>query len=207
MRTIKRYSNRKLYDTQEKKYITLDTIAELIRAGEDVEVIENDTGEDLTAVTLSQIIFEQQKRSSSTPLDLFTNVIRFGGATTPLDLLRRSLYLPGSAFKLVEKEVERRLQELVERGEMAEEQMRRLQADLMARFHEADRKPRERDEGLLSRFNIPSHSEVHELNQRLDDLATRLDELVAAIRAARTATPGEPDVSPPADPPDLTANP
>jgi polyhydroxyalkanoate synthesis repressor PhaR len=201
MRTIKRYSNRKLYDTQEKKYVTLDGIAELIRQGEDVEVIENDTGEDLTAVTLSQIIFEQQKRGSSTPLDLFTNVIRFGGATTPLDLLRRSLYLPGSAFKLVEKEIERRLQELVERGEMAEEQMRRLQSELMARFTEGERKHRERDEGLLSRFNIPSHTEIQELNRRLDDLSTRLDELVAATRAARSTSVTEPNPTLPSSPP------
>lgn len=198
MRTIKRYSNRKLYDTQEKKYITLEGIAVLIRGGEDVAVIDNDTGEDLTAITLSQIIFEQQKRGSSTPLDLFTSVIRFGTAT-PVDLLRRSLDLPGNAFKVVEREIERRLQELVERGEMAEEQMRRVQADLMTRFNEGERKPRDRDEGLLSRLNIPTHSEVQELNRRLDALAQRLDELVTDARAERESGVGEPDMPPPSE--------
>ena len=59
---IKRYPNRKLYNTDAKRYITLDTIAELIRDGNDVEVRDHETGEDLTGVTLSQIIFEREKR-------------------------------------------------------------------------------------------------------------------------------------------------
>ena len=64
MPIIKRYPNRKLYDTEAKKYITLDGIAELIRQGEEVVVIDHTTNEDLTAVTLTQIIFEQEKKSS-----------------------------------------------------------------------------------------------------------------------------------------------
>lgn len=182
MRTIKRYSNRKLYDTTEKKYITLEGIAELIRGGQDVEVIENDTGEDLTAVTLSQIIFEQQKRGSATPRGFLTNVIRFGSAS-PLDLLRRSLDFSGNAFTMIEKEVERRLQELVEQGEVTQEQMRRLQADLMSRFNEGGRnKGREREEPLLARLNVPTHNDIQELGERIESLNTRLDELIAASR-------------------------
>ncbi|HUI24639.1 MAG TPA: polyhydroxyalkanoate synthesis regulator DNA-binding domain-containing protein, partial [Candidatus Kryptonia bacterium] len=61
---IKRYSNRKLYDTQASVYITLDGIAELVRQGKDLRVIDNDTGEDLTAVTFAQIIFEEEKRKT-----------------------------------------------------------------------------------------------------------------------------------------------
>lgn len=182
MRTIKRYSNRKLYDTAEKRYITLEGIAELIRGGQDVEVIENDTGEDLTAVTLSQIIFEQQKRGSSTSRGFLTNVIRFGSAS-PLDLLRRSLDFSGNAFTMIEKEVERRLQELVEQGEMAEEQMRRLQADLMGRFNEGSRRGREREETLLTRLNVPTHHDIQELGERIENLNSRLDELIAVSRA------------------------
>ena len=61
---IKRYGNRKLYDTKASAYITLDGIAELVRQGKDLRVIDNDTGEDLTAVTFAQIIFEEEKRKS-----------------------------------------------------------------------------------------------------------------------------------------------
>lgn len=62
-RLIKRYANRKLYDSQASRYVTLDAIADLVRAGEDLRIIDNDTGEDLTAVTFAQVIYEDAKRS------------------------------------------------------------------------------------------------------------------------------------------------
>jgi hypothetical protein len=55
-RTIKRYSNRKLYDTRQSRYVTLLQIAEMVRAGEDVQIIDNATKEDKTDVTLALII-------------------------------------------------------------------------------------------------------------------------------------------------------
>ena len=61
MRTIRRYSNRKLYDTQDSHYVTLAQIATIIRAGEEIRVTSKDTGKDLTTATLAQIIFEETK--------------------------------------------------------------------------------------------------------------------------------------------------
>ena len=60
-RLIKRYANRKLYDTRASRYVTLQQIAELIRAGEEVCIIDNTTKEDLTSVTLAQIIYEEER--------------------------------------------------------------------------------------------------------------------------------------------------
>ncbi len=61
-RVIKRYSNRKLYDTKDSRYVTLLQIAEMVRSGEEVQIIDNNTKEDLTEVTLAQIIYEEQKQ-------------------------------------------------------------------------------------------------------------------------------------------------
>jgi len=63
-RTIKRYTNRKLYDKQESRYVTLEEIARLVRRGEDVKVVDNETEDDLTAVTLAQIILEEEKNKT-----------------------------------------------------------------------------------------------------------------------------------------------
>jgi len=60
-RVIKRYSNRKLYDTKDSKYVTLLEIADQIRAGEDIQVIDNASKEDKTEVTLALIISEELK--------------------------------------------------------------------------------------------------------------------------------------------------
>jgi len=63
-RVIKRYSNRKLYDTKDSRYVTLLQIAEMVRSGEEVQIIDNNSKEDLTEVTLAQIIYEEQKAHS-----------------------------------------------------------------------------------------------------------------------------------------------
>jgi polyhydroxyalkanoate synthesis repressor PhaR len=79
-RVIKRYANRKLYDTQRSRYVTLDQIAEMIREGEDVKIVDNNSKEDLTTVTLAQIIFEEEKKQKSfLPLNAMRNIIQSGG--------------------------------------------------------------------------------------------------------------------------------
>jgi polyhydroxyalkanoate synthesis repressor PhaR len=75
-RTIKRYSNRKLYDTKESKYVTLLQIGDLVRSGEEVQVIDNNSKEDLTEVTLAQIIYEEQKANQrNVPIQTLRNLI------------------------------------------------------------------------------------------------------------------------------------
>src|SRR5512144_2980071 len=79
-RIIKRYANRKLYDTEHSRYVTLDQISEMIRNGDDVKIIDNKTKEDLTTVTLAQIIFEEEKKQRSfLPLNAMRNSIQSGG--------------------------------------------------------------------------------------------------------------------------------
>jgi polyhydroxyalkanoate synthesis repressor PhaR len=104
---IKRYGNRKLYDTQASRYVTLDRIAEMVRAGRDLRIVDNDTGEDLTAVIFAQIIFEEQKRKNGGLLGLpvLRWIIQQGGATlqeilTSVDRGREAL---GSMRELAEK--------------------------------------------------------------------------------------------------------
>lgn len=84
MRTkiIKRYQNRKLYDTQQSCYVTLDDIAKMIRSSEDVMVIDNKTKNDITAATLTQIIFEAEKKASQyAPLFTLREIIQNGNGS------------------------------------------------------------------------------------------------------------------------------
>lgn len=79
-RIIKRYANRKLYDTQHSRYITLEQISEMIRDGDDIKIVDNKTKEDLTSITLAQIIFEEEKRQRSfLPLSAMRHIIQSGG--------------------------------------------------------------------------------------------------------------------------------
>ncbi len=75
-RIIKRYSNRKLYDTKDSRYVTLLQIAEMVRGGEEVQIIDNNSKDDLTEVTLAQIIYEEKKANSRTvPLQTLKELI------------------------------------------------------------------------------------------------------------------------------------
>lgn len=76
---VKRYANRKLYDTERSCYVTLDDIAAMIKVGEEVRIVDNKSGEDLTTVTLAQIIFEAEKKKNFMPISLLRDLIRDGG--------------------------------------------------------------------------------------------------------------------------------
>lgn len=95
-RIIKRYANRKLYDTEHSRYVTLDQISEMIRAGDDVKIVDNKSKEDLTTVTLAQIIFEEEKKQRSfLPLGAMRNIIQSGGAWFAEAQRRVQSILPG----------------------------------------------------------------------------------------------------------------
>jgi polyhydroxyalkanoate synthesis repressor PhaR len=87
---IKRYSKRKLYDTQESRYVTLDEIEEMIRAGREVSVVDAASGEDLTSVTLTQIILEAERtHRGNLPAAFLHQLIKHGEAWQ--DFIQRSL--------------------------------------------------------------------------------------------------------------------
>lgn len=87
---IKRYSNRKLYDTQESRYVTLEDLEEMIREGKEISVADAATGEDLTSVTLAQIILENERSGrAALPTAFLHQLIKHGQAWQ--DFFQRSL--------------------------------------------------------------------------------------------------------------------
>jgi len=119
-RRIKRYTNRKLYDTESSEYVSLSDIAGMVRRGETVEVVDNTTGEDLTAQTLTQIILEEGKDGHEViPSDLLHQLLRRSGEvvdsgidqirSTVDDLVRNSL---GRLKQLVQSPRAQELDEL-----------------------------------------------------------------------------------------------
>ena len=79
VKIIKRYQNRKLYDTHESSYVTLDEIARMIKGGEDLRVIDNKTKNDITAATLTQLLYESERKSKTQPsVELLKEIIRHG---------------------------------------------------------------------------------------------------------------------------------
>jgi polyhydroxyalkanoate synthesis repressor PhaR len=78
---IKRYENRKLYDTSRSVYVTLEDVATLIRDGKDIRVVDAKTNEDLTKSTLAQIVLEQERdKKNLLPLSFMMQLIKYGEA-------------------------------------------------------------------------------------------------------------------------------
>lgn len=191
---IKRYPNRKLYNTEAKRYITLDSIADIIREGYDVEVRDHDSGEDLTGITLSQIIFEHEKRDSGyLPNMLLANLIRAGGDT--FGYVRRSFQASVHAVRALEAEVDQRIDMLVRRGEMAEDEAARLREELSRERLSALVDPRlvdTRVEAALHRLNIPSRLDMVNLQEQLEQLNQALDVLLVSEAAPAPDTESTP---------------
>lgn len=76
---IKRYQNRKLYDTDKSRYVTFDEITKMIRNGEELCVIDNKTKKDITTSTLTQLLYESERKSKTQPsVELLKEIIRHG---------------------------------------------------------------------------------------------------------------------------------
>jgi polyhydroxyalkanoate synthesis repressor PhaR len=179
MIVIKRYPNRKLYNTEAKKYVTLDRIAQLIRDGEEVQITDHQTGEDLTAVTLTQIIFEQEKKAGGfLPRAVLTGLIQSGGHT--LTELKRTIAAQSGFLQQVNNEIERRIQALIKDGDLDQEEGEQLQAKLIS-VDDSSPKPDfpsdDEIEQILIRRGIPSQEDLRSLNEKLDELVSKLEDM------------------------------
>ncbi len=179
MPVIKRYPNRKLYDTAAKQYVSLEGVADMIRRGEPVQVLDHATGEDLTTLILTQIIVEQEKRGTGfLPLDVLTGLVEAGGNT--LATLRQRLSAPLDLLHQVDDEIQARIEKLVSLGELAEDEGRRLAQKLTA-LGAAVRTDRARQDEALERAlqarGVPTREDVERLSKVIDQLTAEVESL------------------------------
>ncbi len=180
-RIIKRYSNRKLYDTQSSQYVTLEQIAQMIRQGEEVLVLDNSSKEDLTSVTLAQIIFEEEKRQKNfISLGAMRQLIQSGGASLS-ELAQqaqarvRSVFRKGDGeSKIIEHEeaTELRRQDPTDNPSAVRELLERWQIAL----EEWQRRVDDRVHGVVETLSpfATLEKEVIKLQKRVEELEARL---------------------------------
>ncbi len=141
---IKKYANRKLYDTRTSRYVTLDEIAQLVRDGHDIKVVDRDNGGDLTKITLSQIVLSEEKRGPSAIVDAGTEMLQDRGQAL-IDYVRSALNVPGD----LRTQVERRREGLEAMADDAVEQ-------------------------ALRRLRIPTRRDIDRINERLDRITAQM---------------------------------
>jgi polyhydroxyalkanoate synthesis repressor PhaR len=104
---VKKYGNRRLYDTERSQYITLEDLAQLVRSGRDVKVVDAKTNANLTKTVLLQIITEQEKDKDLLPVSFLKQMIQISDSSIR-DALQRYLTLSLETFLKAQSEFEQR---------------------------------------------------------------------------------------------------
>lgn len=182
MHIIKKYANRKLYHTNQKQYITLDGIAKLVQKGEPVQVLDNETGEDITSGILAQVVLHSRGRSTQPlPTQLLTGLIQIGGDT--LSNLRRALFASLSG-NLIDAEISRRIDQLVAEGTISDDEARQWRKHLLRSEFNATAER----ELAAHAAEVPSRNDVVNLHSQVDALAKIVDQLLQERRTKRQDT-------------------
>ena len=181
MRLIKKYANRKLYDTTAKKYISQTRLAELIKSGEEITVIDNPTGEDITTSIVSQLLAKDQPdRESPIPSRHLFQLLRKGSGTL-VDYARKYSTLWQSAFTLADDELDKLVGHLVKDKELSEKEGSRLKGEVQ----EYARNLKDwmvdmidqRVSDVLGMMNLATREQVSQLNERIEELTQKISQL------------------------------
>jgi polyhydroxyalkanoate synthesis repressor PhaR len=177
-KVIKRYTNRKLYDTVESRYVTLDEIAEMIKAGAEVKIIDNRTKEDLTSVTLAQIIFEEEKKTSKVSLEMLRELIRHGGEMAHRFVEGTGADLRGKV-EAVRVAAQQRVQSFIQSGQQTSDRAKELvqtsQEAVSALQRKVDERVRAAMEGMSNLGDVKRS--LDEISRRVDGLEKKLEDL------------------------------
>ncbi len=172
---IKRYSNRKLYDTVGRQYVTLEELGEMVRNGNDIQVVDHASGVDMTTLVLAQIIFEQERKiGGMLPQKILARLIRAGGST--LEDLRHTLRSILEPVYQVDDEIERRLQDLVEKGKISAAEGKRIGEILL---ESGPSKTAEQSNTPDTPLDSASKEELQSLMKQVEQLEQQLENMRA----------------------------
>lgn len=184
MHKIKRYANRKLYDATDKRYVTLNQIAELVKAGEEISVKDNKTGEDLTSATISQILARDKKgKRDDIGSSVLIRLLRKGpGALVDYGWKYVSLWERG--LTMADEEIDRLVDRLVKEKELSKSEGSKLKKDIMGRADDLGNwmkdKIDQRVNEVLDRMNLASKDQVAKLTTRIESLTRKVRKLEKA---------------------------
>ncbi len=166
---IKRYANRKLYNTDTSRYITLKGIALLIEQGAEVRVVDNETGEDITSVALSQILVDNERAQHAVPRTLLSDLIQKGGDAL-YGALKRGVGDAQDGIGDLQKNVRRAIRNREEEAVRWRETLGSARADWDEMVHGAV-------ERVFRALDLPRRSDIEALNDNLERVAAALEQL------------------------------
>ena len=166
---IKRYANRKLYNTETSRYITLKGIAELIEQGEDIRVMDNETGEDITSVTLSQILVDTERANHTVPRTLLSDLIQKSGDAL-YGALKKGVDDASEGIEELQRNVRRAIR-------APQEETAKVRESINDARHEFDGMIQSAVERVFRALDLPRKSDIEALTDNLERVAKALERL------------------------------
>ena len=182
--TIKKYANRRLYNTGTSTYVTLEDLAAMVKGGEDFIVHDAKTGEDITRQVLAQIIFEQENKEgqSMLPIAFLRQLIRFYGDSMQM-LVPRYLEVSIDSFTREQEKFRQQMAQAFGAGPFApiEDQVRR-NMEMFERAFSMFTPFARREQQAVTESGKPQTSategeEIHDLKRQMEEMQKRLDRL------------------------------
>jgi polyhydroxyalkanoate synthesis repressor PhaR len=177
MRKIKKYSNRKLYDTQEKKYISLFQIGELMEAGEQVLVIDNQSGEDITSQIITQIL-SKKKPDEQLPTDLVFQLLKRGGDTLG-GYLKKTGSLWHNAVTFAEDEIEKIIASLLKNEDQSDKDDKGATLELIGKTEKIKswigEKVDQRITEALRLMKVATREDLEKLSSQVEGLTRKVE--------------------------------
>jgi polyhydroxyalkanoate synthesis repressor PhaR len=182
--TIKKYANRRLYNTGTSTYVTLEDLAAMVKGGEDFIVHDAKTGEDITRQVLAQIIFEQENKEgqSMLPIAFLRQLIRFYGDSMQM-LVPRYLEVSIDSFTREQEKFRQQMAQAFGAGPFApiEDQVRRNMEMFERAFSMftpfARREQQAVTEAGKAQPSATEGEEIHDLKRQMEEMQKRLDRL------------------------------
>lgn len=181
MRVIKKYANRKLYDTVDKTYISMDRLAELIKSGETVSVIDNQTDQDITVSILSQLLAREKRSNDSEELsDMLSNLLRKSSDTVFGYAKKYSSRWQG-AMSMAEDELDKLAKLFFKGRNVGEEEQKDFKQSLMGQAeklkHWISEKVDQRVHDVLRMAKLVSREEFDAMKETVSSLEGRVETL------------------------------
>ena len=187
-RLIKRYANRRLYDVQAKKTITLEGLADLIKKDQDVMVVDNRTKQDITLPTLLQVLsLEAREWKENLPSSKVARELIVKGGETMVDLVKKAMLAGIGAFAVTKEKVEELVDDLIKKGEMSKDERAKFVRELVdkaeARSQEAKKWVDQRVKVSMSKLKMAKAEDLEALSKQMTDLTKAISRLEKKLKA------------------------
>ncbi len=189
MHKIKKYANRKMYDTHDKRYVTMEELSELIKQGEEVMIIDNRTGEDISTAIISQLIGRDNKEKDKTvSSQLLMQLLRKGGGTLT-DYAKKYMALWQGAFNMAEDELTPLVNRLVKNKELSISEAVKLKKEILGYTsalkswigESIDKRVGE----VLQSMHLPTNEQLKALSAKVEALSEKVRQLEKTQTSAK----------------------